>query len=397
MATHLDLEEQEQLDAAQGVLEAIRQPDHLGPHCLVLGTFAAWNGWNWWQRDQAMEAGAMFDELDKAVEAKRRRQGTVFADLKDATRAPSTPSRAVCWPPSCSTSKGQADAAKASLAWVADKAPDDEYKTWRVAPGGRAVRPKKYDEALKQLGRRHRQGLRGLVADRRGDILAGPEQARRGPAAYQAAWKGLDDQARLPAAGRSQAERPGRRAGGRCNERRRAASAGPASDLRHGGRFAGLCLPWLAVRPTSPSPRRWSPSRPIAGRQVWNQRVDSVQFPLAVAVNARHLHRGRHRRHRAGAAGRHRARGVARPGGAKLSAGVGSDGRYAAVVTVDNELVVLEAGPPSSGAAPRRACHHTAPLVAGERVFVLGSRPQRACLRRHRRPPLWTCSVPARR
>jgi outer membrane protein assembly factor BamB len=44
--------------------------------------------------------------------------------------------------------------------------------------------------------------------------------------------------------------------------------------------------------------------------------------------------------------------------GSKLAAGVGSDGRFAAVVTTDNELVLLDG----------RVI--TAPLVAGERVFV---------------------------
>jgi len=55
-----------------------------------------------------------------------------------------------------------------------------------------------------------------------------------------------------------------------------------------------------------------------------------------------------------------------------VAAGVGSDGRWTAVVSRDNDLVVLEAG--------REAWRHrlpaqvfTAPLVAGERVFVLAA------------------------
>jgi len=109
----------------------------------------------------------------------------------------------------------------------------------------------------------------------------------------------------------------------------------------------------------------------IAGRQVWTARVDSVQFPLAVAV-------------RDGAfivagtdgtvlsldaqSGREQWRGQA---GGRLSAGVGSDGRYAAVVTTENELVVLDKGAKlwTTRLASRTA---TAPLVAGERVFVMG-------------------------
>lgn len=57
--------------------------------------------------------------------------------------------------------------------------------------------------------------------------------------------------------------------------------------------------------------------------------------------------------------------------GTKLGAGVGFDGERAAVVTVDNELVVMARG---QVAWRKRLASRvsTAPLVAGERVFVLG-------------------------
>jgi len=55
----------------------------------------------------------------------------------------------------------------------------------------------------------------------------------------------------------------------------------------------------------------------------------------------------------------------------RLSAGVGSDGRYAAVVTAANELVVLDRGK-SIWRARLSTRVVTPPLVAGERVFVLG-------------------------
>lgn len=58
--------------------------------------------------------------------------------------------------------------------------------------------------------------------------------------------------------------------------------------------------------------------------------------------------------------------------GAPLTAGVGSDGRIAAVVTRSNEVVALQGG----AALWRRQIPtqaYTAPLVAGARVFVLGA------------------------
>ena len=109
----------------------------------------------------------------------------------------------------------------------------------------------------------------------------------------------------------------------------------------------------------------------IAGRQVWNAKLDSVQFPLAVTVrDGNFIVAGTDGSVLAldAASGREVWRGQA---GARLSAGVGSDGRRAAVVTVDNELVVLDQGAKlwSTRLASRTT---TAPLVAGERVFVLG-------------------------
>ena len=107
----------------------------------------------------------------------------------------------------------------------------------------------------------------------------------------------------------------------------------------------GLVAALLGCASDKPEPLKLEPvTAQIAGRQVWYANVGGVQFPLAVTV-------------RDGAfivagtdglvlaidaqTGVERWRGQA---GGKLSAGVGSDGRMAAVVTVDNELVVLEQG-----------------------------------------------------
>jgi outer membrane protein assembly factor BamB len=58
--------------------------------------------------------------------------------------------------------------------------------------------------------------------------------------------------------------------------------------------------------------------------------------------------------------------------GTKLTAGVGSDGRYSAVVNVENELIALEAGK-QLWRQRLNALTLTAPLVAGERIFVVSS------------------------
>lgn len=143
-----------------------------------------------------------------------------------------------------------------------------------------------------------------------------------------------------------------------------------ATVLRVALLAAAAALAGCAADKPKPTPLE-SVSPAIAGRQVWQARTDSVGFPLAVvardglfvaasgdgtvlALDA--------------ATGAERWRGQA---GARLSAGVGSDGRFAAVVTQGQDLVVLEQGAKrwSTRLASRTA---TAPLVAGERVFVVG-------------------------
>lgn len=113
----------------------------------------------------------------------------------------------------------------------------------------------------------------------------------------------------------------------------------------------------------------------IGGRLAWSQKVESVKFPLLVAVNDTASSGGTFTV--AGSDGTVAALQADTGSelwrtnvGAALSAGVGSDGRFAAVVTRDNELVTLEAGR-VLWRARLGARVATAPLVAGERVFVM--------------------------
>lgn len=157
------------------------------------------------------------------------------------------------------------------------------------------------------------------------------------------------------------------------------AAAGAPGRLRSMG-ATWMLLGALLLAACSGTPRpKPGPLEPvvpqIGGRLVWNQRVDSVKFPLQVAVNNTAASGGTFTV--AGTdgtvvviqaeTGSEIWRGTA---GAPLSAGVGSDGRFAAVVTRDNELVTLEAGR-VLWKARLGARVATAPLVAGERVFVM--------------------------
>ncbi len=133
-----------------------------------------------------------------------------------------------------------------------------------------------------------------------------------------------------------------------------------------------LFVAGCASGPDKPKPTPLEPfSAALNARTLWTQRIEGgTGFALAPAVSGGSVTL-------AGADGSVFAveadsgRALWRANvGAKLSAGVGSDGRHAAVVTQGNELVVLENGRElwRKSVGTRVAA---APLVAGERVFVL--------------------------
>ena len=194
MATHLDLEEQEQIDQLKHFW---KQYGNLITWLLVLllGGYAAWNGWNLYQRDQGSKAGSLYDELDRAAQQGDSDRATrIFADMKARYPGATFTHQAGLLAARVAADKGQYDAASASLAWVADKASDDEYRAIaRLRLAGLLLDTKKYEEALKQV-----DAVAGgpeflaLAADRRGDILLTQGKSAEAQAAYLKAWTAMD-------------------------------------------------------------------------------------------------------------------------------------------------------------------------------------------------------------
>ena len=196
MATPLDLQEQEQLDELKAFWQ---QYGNLitWTVTLVLLAFAGWNGWNWWQRNQAVKATALYDELDRVARAgDAERAGRAFNDLKDKFPRTLQAQQGALLAAKTQADKGQAEAALATLAWVADNAGEDEYRVIaRLRAAGLLMDANKLDEAHKQLDAAQAAQPRefdALIADRRGDILAAMGKKAEATAAYQAALKAMD-------------------------------------------------------------------------------------------------------------------------------------------------------------------------------------------------------------
>ncbi len=194
MSTQLDLQEQEQLDALKAFWKTY---GNLITWLLILllGAYAAFNGWQYWQRDQATKAGAMFDELERSAQAgDADKVGRVFADLKERFPRTAVAQQGGLLAARVQFEKGQADAAKASLAWVAENAIEDEMRSVaRLRLAALQADAKQFDEALKTLDGAKSPSFEGLVADRRGDILMLQGKKDEGRAAYQTAYKALGD------------------------------------------------------------------------------------------------------------------------------------------------------------------------------------------------------------
>ncbi|WP_374564255.1 YfgM family protein [Ideonella sp.] len=195
MASNLDLQEQEQLDELKAFWKQYGNLITWGL-TLVLGGFAAFNGWNYWQRDQGTKAAVMYEEFDKAVQAGDADQaGRVFSDLKERYARTAYAQQAGLQAAKLQADKGKDEAAQASLTWVAEQATDDEYKALaHLRLSALLLDKKAYDDALKQVDAIKSPEFAALADDRRGDILLASGKKDDAVKAYLASYKAMSDQ-----------------------------------------------------------------------------------------------------------------------------------------------------------------------------------------------------------
>jgi len=196
MAKHLDLEEQEQLDQLKHFW---KQYGNLISWALiaVFGSVASWNGFQYWQRAQAAQAATLYDEVDRAAQSgDSARLDRSLADMKDRFGNTTYAQQAGLLAAKVYYERGNVDASRAALAWVADKSSDEGYQAVaRLRLAGLALEAKSYDEALKDLAGPYPKEFDALVADRRGDVLVA--QGKRGEARteYEKAYRLFDERA----------------------------------------------------------------------------------------------------------------------------------------------------------------------------------------------------------
>ncbi|HOB67812.1 tetratricopeptide repeat protein [Ottowia sp.] len=192
MATHLDLEEQEQLDALKHFWN---KWGNLITWVLIaaLAAYAAFNGWQYWQRRQAGLAAVLYDEVDRAAQAGDvSRVERALADMKDRYGGTAYAAHAGLQGAKLLEEKGKPAEAKAALGWVADKAPDEGLRAVaRLRLASLLLGEKAYDEALKVLSGSFPAQFTALASDRRGDVLLLQGKREQAVAEFGKAYQGL--------------------------------------------------------------------------------------------------------------------------------------------------------------------------------------------------------------
>jgi predicted negative regulator of RcsB-dependent stress response len=161
---------------------------------LAAGAFVAWNGWQYFQRNKAAQASALYDEVERSAQAgDTARIERVLADMKDKFAGTAYAQQAGLLAARTLYEKGNAEASRAALTWVAEHAVDPGYQAVaKLRLAAELLDAKSYDEALKQLSGDFPKQFEALVADRKGDIYLAQGKRDEAKAEYQKAWSAFE-------------------------------------------------------------------------------------------------------------------------------------------------------------------------------------------------------------
>jgi predicted negative regulator of RcsB-dependent stress response len=154
--------------------------------CLV---FAGWQGWRWYDRSQAAQAGALFETLAHAAQvgdakAMRDAGGALLENFPRTMYA----SMGALVAARFHFDRNDLKSAKAQLQWALEHGRTEDIRDLaRLRLASVALDEKAYDEALKLLDEKHGAAYDAQYAAARGDVLIAKNQAAEAKAAYRVA------------------------------------------------------------------------------------------------------------------------------------------------------------------------------------------------------------------
>jgi len=189
----LDLEEQEKLDELKAWW---KRHGGLVILAILAGAlaFAGTAGWRWYERDQALRAGALYGALVKAVQSADvkavREAGGTLAEGYGRTLYASMGALAAA---QFYFERGELKSAKAQLQWVLERSPSAEFQALaRLRLAALLLDEKAFDEALALLGEVPLEPYAAQFAATRGDVLSAKGERAEARAAYQRALEKAD-------------------------------------------------------------------------------------------------------------------------------------------------------------------------------------------------------------
>ena len=159
----------------------------------VLGSYAAYNFWNYRQRTQASDASVLYEELQKSLTDKDNvKVQRIAADVESKFGSTAYGAMAALVAAKGAFDAGDLKTAKAQLQWAVDHG-NDEYKSIaKLRLAGVMLDEKAYDDGLKLLATDFLPQFAGAVADRKGDIFVAQNKLAEARTAYLAALAAMD-------------------------------------------------------------------------------------------------------------------------------------------------------------------------------------------------------------
>ena len=194
MSSHLDLEEQEQLDELKHFW---KQYGNAITWFLivVMGAYVAWNGYQYWERQQSSKASALFDEVERtAASGDAAKLERAWNDMKERFPGTTFAAQSALLAAKVFQQTEKTDAAKSALVWASEHASDEaSAQLARLRLANLLTQQKAYDEALKTLSKPFQPAFAGLAADIQGDIAVSQNKPQDAIQAYGDAWTKLED------------------------------------------------------------------------------------------------------------------------------------------------------------------------------------------------------------
>ena len=193
MSSHLDLEEQEQLDELKHFW---KQYGHVITWFLiaVMGGYAAWNGYQYWQKQQSAKAAALFDEVERAsASGDPAKLERAWGEMKDRFPSTTYAAQSALLAGKTLQQNEKLDAASAALKWAAENASDEaSAQLARLRLANLQIQQKAFEDATKTLSKPFSPAFAGLAADIQGDLLMAQNKSQEAVKAYTDAWSKLE-------------------------------------------------------------------------------------------------------------------------------------------------------------------------------------------------------------